>query len=104
MVAIPASRMVTMPLPKALSPRRSILKVTQLEDRTAPALYSVTLLSPPEGDPGQTAATHAGRLRLNPDAATVGPAAVVDAATPADAVRVGLFGAVAAAVGGRARE
>jgi hypothetical protein len=41
------------------------LSLTQLEPRDVPALWSLQLLSPSAGDPGDTAATHSGGLTLS---------------------------------------
>ncbi|HET6575362.1 MAG TPA: hypothetical protein VFG68_17275, partial [Fimbriiglobus sp.] len=81
--------------PHRRNPNR--LSVEQLEDRTVPTVYGVTLLSPEAGEPGETVATHAGELRLtSPDLRGI---TVAEAATPEDAVRRTLTGTITATVG-----
>jgi hypothetical protein len=77
------------------------LIVEELEDRTTPAMYAVTVLSPAAGEPGETAAAHAGELRVNPALPTYDGEQTIGAATPSDAIRAALTGTVSVTVGGQ---
>src|SRR5687767_3322960 len=85
--------------PRPRKPNR--LSVEQLEDRTTPAMYAVTVLGPAAGEPGETAAAHAGQLRVNPALPSYDGEQTVGAATPAVAIRAALTGTVSVTVGGR---
>ncbi len=75
--------------------------VTQLEDRTTPAVYAVGMLSPSTGDVGSSAATFTGGIALDTTLPTQDGKAVVTAANSTAAIQAALVNTVTATVGGQ---
>ncbi len=73
--------------------RTTKLYATQLEDRTTPAKFTISVLSPLSGDVGETAATFSGSL-------TKTSAVTVTAADATAAVKAAFSGSIQATLGG----